>query len=332
MALINNTAEIQEYLPTSVSMDFDRLKPFTIDAENEYLAKVLGADFLAELNDYYEGSIQDDVYMNKALYFSQRAIVYLAFYIGFDILNVSMKSTGFVRKEDTNNKSLFNYQEKNLRTTLSKIGFNSLEDLIVYMDTNIDEFTTWKDSDEYSEQREYFINTAIRFTQIYRALKACRLVYMNILSDMTLAEDFDIKPIIGPELFTKMKTLIIDDSIDEVANAAYKSLLPYIQNPTAYYTIGRCTINLGANFQEKGLFFSSFEVIDKNAQKEIQDPNKTMELVNTANDAARQYKDQLIDYLDANKDDLPEYADYIGDDPDTFDPAFDNEDKKIQRM
>ena len=35
---------------------------------------------------------------------------------------------------------------------------------------------------------------------------------------------------------------------------------------------------------------------------------------------------------DANKDDLPEYADYIGDDPDTFDPAFDNVNKKIQRM
>lgn len=332
MALINNTAEIQVYLPTSVSLDFDRLKPFTIIAENEYLKAVLGADFLSELNDYYEGSIQDDAFMNQALYFSQRAIVYLAYYEGFDVLSVSMKSTGFFRAEDTNNKSLFNYQEKNLRTSFSKVGFNSLEDVIVYMEENIDEFTTWKDSDAYTEQKEYFINTAVRFTQIYRALKASRLVYMNILSDMTLAEDFDISPILGPPLFAKMKTIIKDGTISKAENAAYLALLPYIQKPTAYYTIGRCTINLGANFQEKGLFFSSFEVIDKNAQKEVQDPNKTAELIETAQDAARKYKDQLDDYLDSNKDDLPEYADWIGDDPDTFDPAFDNVNKKIQRM
>jgi len=332
MALINNTAEIKIYLPVSTSMVFERPKPFIDVAENEYLKAVTGKDFLAELNDYYEGSIQDNEEWNQALEYAQRAIVYLAWYEGFDVLNVSMKDTGFVRAENENNKSLFNYQEKNLRTAFSKTGFNSLEQLIVYMEENIDEFPTWKASDEYSEQKDYFINTAGRFTEIYNALRASRLVYMNILSDMTLAEDFDISPVIGPTLFTKMKTIIKDGTIDDTGNAAYKALLPYIQKPTAYYTVGRCVINLGANFQEKGLFFSSFEVIDKNAQKEVQDPGKTMELIDTANDAARKYKDALLDYLDANKDDIPEYADWIGDDPDTFDPAYNNVNKKIQRM
>ena len=332
MALINNTAEIKIYLPVSVSMVFERPKPFIDVAENEYLKAVIGKDFLAELNDYYEGSIQDNEFWNQALEYAQRAIVYLAWYEGFDVLNVSMKDTGFVRAENENNKSLFNYQEKNLRTAFSKTGFNSLEQLIVYMEENISEFPTWKASDEYSEQKDYFINTSVRFTEIYNALRASRLVYMNILSDMTLAEDFDISPVIGPPLFAKMKTIIKDGTITETGNAAYLALLPYIQKPTAYYTIGRCVINLGANFQEKGLFFSSFEVIDKNAQKEVQDPAKTLELIDTANDAARKYKDALIDYLDANKDDIPEYADWIGDDPDTFDPAFNNVNKKIQRM
>jgi hypothetical protein len=200
------------------------------------------------------------------------------------------------------------------------------------MEENISEFPTWAASDEYSEQKDYFINTAVRFTEIYNALRATRLVYMNILSDMTLAEDFDIKPVIGPPLFEKMKTIIKDGTIDDTANAAYKALLPYIQKPTAYYTIGRCVINLGANFQEKGLFFSSFEVIDKNAQKEVQDPEKTLQLKVTANDAARKYKDELIDYLNDNKDDLPEYKDWLPDDPVPYDPAFDNVNKKIQRM
>jgi hypothetical protein len=33
-----------------------------------------------------------------------------------------------------------------------------------------------------------------------------------------------------------------------------------------------------------------------------------------------------------NKDNLPEYEDFIGDDYEEFDPGLDNSDKKIHRM
>lgn len=330
--IVRNNAEIRKFLPASVSITFTRIEPFIEVAENKYLKEILEFEFLAELNNYYEGSAQETTEMDTVLKYAQRAVIYLAFYEGFDVLNVSIKDTGFFRKEDESNKSLFNYQERNLRDYFSKTGYNALEDILEYMEKNLSKFQTWANSEAYQNQRQHLINTAKDFTKIYRPLKNSRLVFLNMLSDLKAAEDFDIKQILGTELFEKLKDLVLDKDIEEPAFVEYKKLLPYVQDPLAYFTVVRAVKSLGANFTDKGLYFASFENTDKNFKRESQDVDKTLALIDGATSTAQQYVNVLEDYLNTNKTALPEYADYIGNDTEEFDPSFDNTDKKIVRM
>lgn len=330
--LVTTVNKIQEFLPTSVSISLERLLPFIDVAENKYLKEILGLSFLTELNNYANGSAEADAKMDVVLKYAQRAVTYLAFHEGFSVLNVSMKDTGFFRVEDGDNKSLFNYQEKDLREFFSKTGYNTLEDILEYMESNLTDFTTWAESDAYQEQRKHLINTAKDFTAIYRPLKNSRLVFLNMLSDLQAAEDFDIQPILGDSLFDMLKDLVLDKDIDKAEFIEYKKLLPKVQKPLAYFTIVRTVSNLGANFTDKGLFFATYENTDKNLKRETGDPDRTMALVNSAQADAERYAEKLSEYLTDNKDKLPEYAEFIGDDDTTYDPAFDQTDKKIIRM
>jgi len=329
--ILTKASEIQNFLPTSVSISFDRLEPFFEVAENKYLKELFGLDFLDELNAYYAASTQSSKEMTKVLKLAQRVVTYLAFFEGFDVLNVSIKDSGIFRVEDENNKSLFNYQEKNLRDYFSKTGYNTIEDILEYMEANLTKFATWANSGAYQDQREHLINTAKEFTKIYRPLKNSRLVFLNILSDLQAAEDFDIKPILGEDLFEKLKDLVLDKDIEKPEFLEYKKLLPYVNKPLVYYTAVRCVKSLGANFTDKGLFFASFENTDKNFKRETQSTDKTLALIDGATENARMYREQLEEYLVTNKLKLPEYSDFIGDDEPTFDPTFDNTDKKIVR-
>ncbi|HAN19621.1 MAG: hypothetical protein A2X13_14725 [Bacteroidetes bacterium GWC2_33_15] len=329
--LITTADEIRNYIPISVSATIDKVLPFIDVAENKYLKEILGLDFITDLNVYNVQSAQEEPLMDKVLGMCKRAICYLAYFEGFELLNIKITDAGFHRVEYDADKSLFGYQERNIKDYFATTGYNALEDILEYMEANVDEsvFSKWADSDEYQEQRQYFIKSSKEFTKIYKPLKGSRLVYLNILSSLKLAEDFNIKPVLGTELFDTMKELVLDGDIDETENSDYKKLLPYINNALAYFTIAKAAGTLGANFTDKGLFFTSFLASGYKDKDERSDGEKTKAIVNSATETAIKYTEALQTYLDDNIDNLPEYADFIGDDDTTFNPSFDNTDRKI---
>jgi hypothetical protein len=332
--LILTADDIRTYIPVSVSATIIKVEPFIEIAENKYLKKIFGLDFLTKLNTYNTSSSQDDDNMNYVLNLAKRAECFLAYYEGFDLINTKINDSGFHRVEDQNDKSLFAYQERQLKSYFYETGLNTLEDLLEYLETHIDEvvFNDWADSDEYQEQKQYLINSAKEFTKVYKPLKNSRLVYLNLLSDLKQAEDFDIKPVLGDDLFEKLKELVLDGDIDDLENIAYKNLLPHVIAPLAYYTVARCIKSIGANFTESGLLFNTYSASGYLNKSESQDADKTLALINGATDTARKYKDILEAYMVQHRDDLPEYDEFIGDEDEAYDPSFDNTDKKIIRM
>jgi len=329
--LIKSNADIRTYIPVSISANIDKVVPFIEVAENKYLKKIFGLTFLEELNEYNDQFKKDDEHLDYVLNLAKRAESFLAYYEGFDLLNTKINDTGFHRVENENDKSLFGYQERQIKNYFNETGLNALEDLLEYLEAHIDEtsFENWADSDEYQEQRQYLINSAKEFTKIYKPLKNSRLVYSNMLSDLKQAEDFDIKPLLGTDLFDKVKELVLDGDIDDAENIAYKNLLPYVINPLAYYTVARCIKSIGANFTDSGLLFNSYSASGYANKGEQADPDKTIALVNGALETARKYADILQVYMVENRTDLPEYDEFLGDDDETFDPSFDNTDRKI---
>jgi hypothetical protein len=333
MALLKNTNEIYTFLPASVSADYERLKPYLDVADEKYLVKLFGNAFWDEIVAENNNPQENNAKLDKVIEMAKRAEIHLAYWEGFDVLNAQINDSGFHRVEDDQTKSLFNYQERGLRNTFKNTGYNTLDVILEYLEDNIDEaiFETWKNSDTCSLHRKYFINSAKEFSEIY-AIGKSRLVFLNLVPYMKFVEDKEIKSIIGDGLFDKMKTLIADGTIKDSANAAYQNLLPHIRNVVAPYTIFYALGKLGMRFSDRGAMFSDIMVAGDNIEKQQYDDNRAKEVKEYVSDQIAFYVAELSKHLMNNKDNLPEYADFIGDDYEEFDPSFDNSDKKIHRM
>jgi hypothetical protein len=329
--LVLNEDHIKEFLPVNVTIDFDVYKPYCFDAEIGYIQKILGLDQYAALEAYAED--ESNAFFDHALKLSRKAIIHMAFYLGFDILNVSIEDSGFHRLESEQSKSLFNYQERNIKAYFVNQGFEALEALMAYLEKNEAEFTDWAaDPEAYSIVNESFINTAVEFTRHYSALKNSRLVFLKWKSAMQYAEERNLRVILGDDLFDKLKELIKDGDIKEVANIDYKNTLPYIRRALAFWTVYHGIKELGLNFSDRGAFFQSTFAAGSNmiSEKDLSesDVEYQKEIVL---ERAVFYNKELTRYLTSKIENLPEYSDFINSKVYESQSLIDNVDKKTYR-
>lgn len=331
MALLKNTNEIQGFLPSSVSADYDRLKPFIDVADDKYLKKLFGNAFWDEIVAQNENPEENKAELEKVIEMSKRAEIHLAYYEGFDVLNSKIDDAGFHRVEDDNTKSLFNYQERNLKDYFKNTGYNTLDTILEYLEDNTDVFTTWAESDACTLHRKYFINSAKEFSEFYDIEKS-RLVFINLVPFMKFVEDKEIEPLVGSAMFDKLKRLIKDGTITNDTNEAYDKLLPYIQEVVAPYTILYAIGRMGMHFTDRGALFSEFMVAGGSIEKENYDSKRAEEVKQYVKEQISFYVGRLSNYLLENREDLPEYDEFLGDEYEPYDPSFENTDKKIHRL
>lgn len=248
--IIRNTAEIRQVLPANINLSIDGVKPFIDPVEQQYLVKVIGLEQYNIINAYAKSNAPDP---NKDALIKQciPPVVFLAVLKGFDFLNVELSDSGFHRTESDTKKSLFGYQERNIKAFLKEAGFSGLETLLKFLEDNIDTYTAWANSDECTNAYDSLIRNAAEFTKHYVQLCNSAIVFRHLKSAMQRAEDFYISSFVGSGLINHVKELIKDREIDDPLNSKYKLLLPYLQKPLAYFTIYEGTDELGAKISDK---------------------------------------------------------------------------------
>lgn len=305
--IIKNTAQIREVIPVNIGVDTDNLKPFINTSEFKYLIPVIGVEQFNALDLYASGTTLNDE-LEALLKQCITPIVLLSLYDGFDLLNVEFSNSGFHRSESETKKGLYGYQERNIKSFLKTSGFNGLDNLLAFLDSNIDDYPLWADSIACSTAYDSLIRTAKEFTLFYNPLKNSSIVFRNLKSAMQRAEDFQIKTVIGSEIVDLVKELIKDREIDLPENAKYKTLLPLIQKPLAYLTIEEGAKELGVKLTDTGLFFEQVDagLIPDNISSTTPD-SKIEPIIHQAHANGKKYLSILVEYLQAHTADYPEY-------------------------
>jgi hypothetical protein len=249
-------AEIKEILPVSSATDRGRLWPFIEQAERKYILPLLEADLYADLQKFYNdhenwtsGSGDDETKSAELLKLIQIAEISLAYFIGFDLLNVISSDAGFQKPGDQGNfKGLYKYQEENLRKYFESTGYNGLDDMLKYIEANIEYFPEWEDSTNFTLRRGSFIKDAETFDKICFINKS-RLTFLRLQRFMTEIIDFDIKPLLGTEYTTLVTELAKEDP-----DAKYLALVPEVQKPLAFLSCAKLIEKTGT-LTDRGLFF-----------------------------------------------------------------------------
>lgn len=300
------TEQIRKFLPANISLDVENIAPYLNQAEQLYLGNVLGSEQLAALLDY-SNDINTDEKLDALLQVCMPAVLHLAIYDNFDLLNVTFSDAGFRRSESETSKSLFGYQERNIKANLSKLGFNELDAILVFLEKNEADYPLWADSDACSLAYSNLLRNAAEFTAIYTPLRGSSLIFRLLKSALTETEDFDIKPILGEDLFDKLLEMVKDREIDLPDNSDYKKLLGVCQKPLAYLAIARGAETIGAGFTDIGLLFKTVEP-GLDDIKASNDASNVASIVSKAYANGRGYITQLYSYLELNSDKFSEFV------------------------
>lgn len=317
-------AEVQEILPASTATSRLKLWPFVEQAERKYILPLLGADLYADLQKFYNdhdnwlsGSGDDETKSTALLKLIQIAEINLAFYIGFDLLNVITSDAGFQRPGDQANfKGLFKYQEENLRKYFESTGYNGLDDMLKYIEENIEHFPEWEDTTNYTIRKTAIIKDAETFDGICFINKS-RLTFLRLQRFMNEIIDFEIKPLLGAEWATLMGELAKEDPA-----AKYSELLPSLQKPLAYLSCA-ILIEKTGNLTDRGLFFEGKNsMFPDDSFKRPAEGESGIVLASSYRSTGQKYLETLRQYLVVNG-----FTDLGSENGNVYDR--DNTDKKV---
>jgi len=299
--------EIREFVPVSSSSDFDSVAPHISNAERDYLIPLIGSDMYAKLITFYKTEIveeltEPDQKTEKLLRLVQSAVIQIAYWIGFDLLNSHISDGGFKRTESTSVKGLFKYQEENLKTYFRTNGFNGLDTALQYLEINSSDFGEFSESPAFTLLKSAFIQTTDIFNELVFINKS-RLTFLRMKSHMQLIEDTEISTILGPTAFGFVKSEMVK------ANPAAKvtALLAYIRKPIAFLASALLMEESGADLTDNGLFFTSTASgFNNDTERKPSTPDRIAILVKRNRNIGNAYLDQLRSYLTANSSEWSE--------------------------
>lgn len=307
--LLGSINEIKDIMPVGAANDFNRLKPHLQNAETAFIKPLLGTNMYAELTEFYEDypydnptPVQDD--METLLQKAQHAIIHLAYFVGFDFLNASVTDMGFRRTDSEHSKSLFKYQEDNLRDYFKNSGYNMLDDILVFLEENITSFSEFSASATYTVFKQAFFETAAVFNSIYY-INASRITFLRLQQHIKFVEDTVIKPLLGSTIYAEIKAGMAASPVP----AKVVGVLPYIRVPLAYLSVAYLMEESGADLTDRGLWFAATMPVGVDSRKIT--PSETDRIAMLAARARSQgeaYLEMLKTYLTDNIADWTGYT------------------------
>lgn len=302
--LFKTIGEIKAFLPVGAGNQFDRLKPHIENAENKFVKPLLGTAMYEELQEFYDTPYPElptevQEVTKELLTKVQHSVIHLAYFIGFDFLNINVSDTGFQRLESERTKGLFKYQENNLKKYFSEAGFNGLDDVLVFLEQNIEHFGEFKMAPNWTELKKSFLPTVKVVEEIPFNLHSSRLIFLAMRPAVTFIEDTEIQKTLGTAIYDEVKAEMAKDAPDEKV----EKLLPYIRKPLIYLASALFMEETGAELGEKGLLFEAIAPNSTGQNTRRSEPSaeeRILAMVARNRYIGNSYLDMLRSYLKEN--------------------------------
>ena len=182
------------------SLKFETVKPFVKMAERWFRGEV-GSDLFAYLKGLTNPAADSDE--AELLDLAQACMCWYAFSLAFPQLKLRVGDTGLSKTVPQNQVAITKWeyvdtQEANLQMVdLMQENFWALVEQI--------QPDAWIESTAYADRRRYFIRSASELGSFVSLVGRNSRFFQQLLPYIKRAEDFYIKPLLTPELFTQVK-------------------------------------------------------------------------------------------------------------------------------
>ena len=246
----NDAAEMQPFISVSKGLRFASVEAPLRNAFEMFLRTLLGDALITDLETYYAASTPD-AKQKRLLQLAQRANALLAFWYDYNEMQVLIDDNGIKRVESGEVKTPYKYQEQALRNGWKEKGFNALDDLLNYLES---EKTTFAHYNSTSTKTS-LVRSAAEVDNYYY-INGSRIIFLRLQSHFRNV----INTIIAPRLGTIYTDLMTDLAADTPAAKFLKlreTLVPVI----VFYAVARLMRETGS-LTDKGLFFETLKNTD----------------------------------------------------------------------
>nr|WP_199079070.1 DUF6712 family protein [Pedobacter sp. ASV19] len=307
MAILTTIEELKNYVEVAKSLRFDTVKPSLNTAETRHLKKILGEDLFLRLSAAYKNASNkvDDMpeELKELAVLSQKACANIGLSLLISRISANVSESGITRFENPAQKSAYQYQETNLRESYLREGFDTLDDILGYLESHKSDFPEWVASTAYLDYTKYFIRSSEEFSSYYN-IQQSRLAFLAVRYIMKRIEDFAVKDVIGSKLFDVVKSQIKSGA---VTPQNQKLLDDYICPAIALITVAKGVWERALDISEYGVTVSVRGNTNNNDLRETASLSKQQKMADQLLADGNDYLSRLGVFLDKNIDDYPDF-------------------------
>lgn len=302
MPLINNTPELKGYIPASITLNFEDIRPQIRQVEREIIIRIFSQAVYTRLTTVGSPSAEDTAL--KALLAEATALLALIEYIPIGQLHFNSQGIQIASNETM--KTAFEWQIDQLKDTCSRQGWTAIEAALAYCEElpNGELKNLWIETDTYTSAQGKLLPTLKSF-EVFAHLQGSRVMFNKLIPVIADQQDEVILPALGTALMAKVLSFSTEENSEK--KAALTKAHKLASKALVYFT-------LGVGFQDTMLVLSDngplvIEAMQSRLSKSVKTaPSELISAISTTykNRAAGALR-ELIEYCQSVSDVLTEY-------------------------
>lgn len=201
MALFADITDFKEQVGGAVnqSLSLRSIGPWIEMAAEAHILPWLGQETWEALQ---AGSLSQELHNLRP--YVQRAAALLTMYEYSQIGNVQFGEGGMFQVENEGIRGPYKYQETAYRKQMLHHGYEAIERLLLFLETNEANYPLWQADPAYDRNKAHFINTAFEYRQLYGKLLS-RYIFEMLRPIIDEVETFAILPTLGQPQYDDLK-------------------------------------------------------------------------------------------------------------------------------
>lgn len=308
--LLQDMREVSNHLTTPLALNFDGLRPMIKQEQVSTIQRIVGKDTLDAM---LEALSEDEALsepMAQLVKHCQYVLAHAAFIHSIAVLNVGVSAGGFTVNSAENKAVASMSRIEELKNQLHLSMQIGIDQLTEYLESNLDEFTDYADSDERAERRESLVFTPKQFNAGLIGVRVGWHVLELMRDYMLSVQRMTLSKVLGLQYYIGFSARYHDGELTEPE----EKLLKYIQRAVACQTFTECVVPLSIVVDERG----TYQRFERNSNEPRQTTNLgegiEHRLVLQHKQHAQRLWEELASYLKTNADDFEGYegSDEIG--------------------
>lgn len=244
--------EQDAFVPVSATLSFSKMEAPLRNAQDMFLNPLLGEALTLELEEAYIDRTEGWL---KLIRMSQSAVMNLAFWYYFDMLQMRITDQGFQRQESDNWQQPYKYQEDRLKANFKHRGFDGLDKILDYLYDNIETFGSFSQSPAYAEMKGAVVRNPSDVERLVY-IGGSRLLFLRLRTEFETVEETRLVGVMGRDLYDRFRSWLVNP--DGFPSEECDCSLEDLRQRCAAVVIRNAVIRLlkqTGTLTDKGLYF-----------------------------------------------------------------------------